>query len=128
VPTRKEISLRYLGEGCKNPRGPWITLDDKTFLQMQEELNQSAPPLTQSEELRTLAFMKNTVVFARGVQSCTLSYFGGIGDRQRAGEILFQLYNKGLIRLKHVQSLTYIHPERLDDSAVQPIAEKQRAS
>jgi hypothetical protein len=99
-------------------------LDDKTFLQMQEELNQSAPPLTQSKELRTLAFMENTVAFGRGVQSCTLLYFGGIGDRQRAGEILFQLYKKGMIKLRHVQTLTYIHPERLGDSALQPITEE----
>lgn len=59
-----------------------MRLDDKTFLQMHEELNQLAPPLTQSEELRTLAFMKNTEAFRHGIQSCTLSSYGGVGDRQ----------------------------------------------
>jgi len=80
---------------------------------MQEELYELAQPLTQSEEVYALAFMKNTVAFRRGVQPCTLSSYGGIGDVQRAREILFQFFKKGLIQIKNVQTLTYVHPKRL---------------
>lgn len=95
MPTREEILVKYLGESFNNPRGPFVRLDDGTFLQMQEELNKLAQPLTQSEEVRALAFMKNTMAFRKGVQPCTLSSYGGIGDVQRAREILFQLCKKG---------------------------------